>query len=62
MLTSEERNRFATYLEREAETDEMMAEQLMKMGPEILAKKYRVESMAARVIAQKLRSIIDETI
>lgn len=59
-LTLAERDRFATYLENEARTDEEMAEQMAKIGPEILAKKYRVEALAARVIAKKLRSIEDQ--
>ncbi len=63
LLTPAERERFASWLEREAEMDETMAEQVVKIsGPEGLAKKYRVEAMAAKVIAQKLRSIIDETL
>ncbi len=63
-LTHQERDRFATWLEREADTDEMMVEQLEKLPsrPEPLAKKYRVEMMAARVVAQKLRSISDESL
>ena len=62
LLTAAERERFATYLEQEAATDEIMAEQVAKIGPEILAKKYRAEALAARVIAQKLRSIEGQTI
>ena len=63
-LSAQERDRFATWLEREAHTDKMLAEQLEKLPsrPEPMAKKYRVEGMAAQVIAQKLRSISDETL
>lgn len=62
LLTPAERDRFAAYLENEARTDEVMAKQIDKVGPEILAKKYRVEALAARVIAKKLRSIEDQVI
>jgi len=61
-LTPAERERFAAYLENGARADEVLAEQISKVGPEILAKKYRVEALAARVIARKLRSIEDQVI
>ncbi len=62
LLTAAERMRFAAYLEQEAASDEVMADQILKVGPEILAKKYRTEALAARIIAQKLRSIEDEVL
>ena len=62
LLTPAERERFANYLEREADTDAAMAEEIAKIGPEILAKKYRTEALAPRIVAQKLRSIEDQTI
>ena len=62
LLTPAERERFAAYLENEARADEALAEQISKIGPEILAKKYRVEALAARVIAKKLREIEDQVI
>lgn len=63
LLTPAERDRFASYLEQEAATDKAMARQLKEIsGPEALITKLNVESMAARVIAQKLRSIMDETL
>ncbi len=62
-LSQEERYRFIAWLEQEAEQGDIMAEQLAKIsGPDLLAKKYRVESMACRVIAKLLRSIHTETI
>ncbi len=64
MLSFKDRDRFADWLESEAKADEMMLEQLEKLPsrPEQLVKKYRVEAMAARVIAQKLRSTHNETL
>lgn len=62
LLTRAERDRFAAYLENEARSDEELAKQVDKIGPEVLAKKYRVEALAARVIAKKLREIEDQTI
>ncbi len=61
-LTQQERDKFATYLEQESKSDADMATQVEKFGPEVLVKKLKVEAMAARVIAEKLRSIETETI
>lgn len=58
MLTEQERNKFADYLEHEAATDQGMIEQCEKLsGMEPIIKKMNVERMAALVIARKLRSI-----
>ena len=63
MLTPQERDKFALYLEQEAATDDQMVDQLEKMGGvEPMVKKLRAEAMAAKIIAAKLRSIEDETI
>ena len=61
-LTEEERERFATYLEEYAASDGALAEQLDKVGPHFLAKKYRAEALAAKVIAAKLRETHEETV
>jgi hypothetical protein len=57
MLSDQDRERFAAYLEREAASDEQMAEQCEKLGHAPMVKKLRAEAMAARIIASKLRSI-----
>ena len=66
LLTDQERDRFASWLEQEASDGEAMAKQIETMtkgaGPVLaLAKKERAEALAARVIAAKLRSIQSET-
>ena len=62
LLNDEERERFAVYLEGEAKSDLEIADQLEKMGQPSGAQKYRVEGMAAQVIAKKLRSIESQTV
>ena len=63
LLTNEERERFAAYLEQEARSDLAILEQMEKSNmPAALIQKYRVEAMAAQVIAKKLRSTESETI
>lgn len=59
LLTDEERNRFAEWLEREASTDKIFIEQSAKLGPHgaIMVKKFTAEMHAALIIAAKLRSI-----
>lgn len=59
-LASEERERFAAYLEQEAASQDGLAKQLAglpakEIGEE-MAKKYRTEALAFRVTAQWLRS------
>lgn len=58
LLTDAERERFATYLELEAESDEGIATQMETLPhvPQALVKKLRTEGMAAKIIAAKLRS------
>lgn len=55
LLTSDERTRFARYLEAEAHSDKKLAIECEKIGHSTLAQKYRVEAMAAEVLAKKLR-------
>ena len=65
LLTDAERDRFATWLEQEAETGELMAAQMDKMaGPHfvLLAKKERVEAMSAKIVAKKLRETQSMTV
>lgn len=54
-LTNAERDKFAAYLEQNAKDDSTLAEQCERIGEQAVAKKLRVEAMAARVISQKLR-------
>ena len=62
-LAPDERKKFADWLEQEAETDAKLHQQLSAInggrGHRALAAKYHVESMAARVIADKLRAVED---
>ena len=58
ILTKEEREKFANYLLENANSDSLLAEQLANMpGPSAeIAKRYRAEAMAAKIIATKLLS------
>ena len=59
LLSDEERNRFASWLELEIESSKGMIEQFKKLGQigETLIKRETVEMQAALIIARKLRSI-----
>jgi hypothetical protein len=59
LLSDEERNRFASWLELEIESSKGMIEQFKKLGQigEPLIKRETVEMQAALIIARKLRSI-----
>ena len=64
-LTDRERNKFAAYLEFEAQSDNAMAEQMDKLGGagmDVMARKLRAEAAAALLIARKLRSTETATI
>jgi len=62
-LTQAERDRFAAYLEHEAHCDDGIMEQMQKLpGMAPMLAKLRAESLAAKVIAAKLRSIESEEI
>lgn len=61
-LTQTERDRFASYLEQEAESDEALVAQLEKIGPKGLATKYRTEALAAKIIVAKLRMTHEESL
>ena len=59
LLTDAERLRFADYLALEAETSDSMAGVLEKdpnPATTALAKKFRMEAMAAKIIEERLRS------
>lgn len=57
LLTDAERERFAAYLEREAASNEAMARQMEQIKvPEAVIKRERLKALAARMIAENLRS------
>ena len=64
LLTKEDRDRFAAYLERDAESanaiaDLMAKSSLPKIVAEAASKRYREEAAAATLIARKLRATED---
>ena len=56
LLTQTERDRFAWWLEHEAQTSLGMAEQAEKLGVTSLVQKETAEAMAYTVVAKILRS------
>lgn len=59
LLNDDERARFATWLEEQAESSEAICKQLLSLGPhgEIIAQREKQEADASLLIAAKLRSI-----
>jgi len=59
LLTQAERDKFATWLENEAETSKGLVAQLEKLGPAgaLMIKREISEAAASVLIARKLRSI-----
>ncbi len=64
LLTDQERERFAAWLEHEAATDIGIIDQLEKMGPAmtIVAAHKKAEASAALLIARKLRATQGDSI
>lgn len=63
ILSDQERERFAAYLEEDARTNELLIQQLQKVpGTPELSEKLRAESVACRVVAAKLRAVETQTI
>lgn len=64
LLTQQERDRFAAWLENEAATSKLLIEQMEKLGPHALPvlNLERTEMNAAIVIARKLRNTTSESI
>ncbi len=58
LLTTQERERFAAWLEHEAETDAVLIQQMEKLGPAFasVAATRKQEVVAAMMIARKLRA------
>jgi hypothetical protein len=64
LLTEQERERFAAWLEREAATAKSICEQMENLGPHVapLVAREKAEAAAALVIARKLRATHSESI
>lgn len=67
LLTKAERDRFAEWLEREAQSDKALSRQIQgfptgKTINDELAKRYNVHAAACLIVAQRLRETIDEKI
>ena len=64
LLTPEERERFAAWLEHEAMTARGMIEQLEKLGPHTapIIWRQKQEAAAALIIARKLRATSSDSI
>jgi hypothetical protein len=65
LLTPEERNKFATWCEQNAESAQLLCDQLKNLpGPaaNALAPGFKMEIAACTFIAQKLRTTEDQTL
>ena len=64
ILTSEERKRFAAYLEQEANTNNLLAKQMDKIGPhgKIMSEEMRSKALASIIIARELMSWEEQNI
>jgi hypothetical protein len=58
LLSTQERDRFAAWLEHEAATAKGLIEQMEKLGPHVapLVAREKAEAAAALLIARKLRA------
>jgi hypothetical protein len=57
LLTEQERQRFAGYLELDAKTDADMAEKMKAIGaPEVVMRQRRMLAAAKMLVAKELRS------
>lgn len=63
-LSADERHKFASWLEQDAESNKLMIEQLAKLGPghDLMAPRMKTEIAAALIIAGKLRGVEEESI
>lgn len=63
LLTDEERERFATYLEQDAESSRLIIEQMKNLPvAQVMVKAATAEMHAALIVARKLRSLHSQTI
>ena len=63
-LTEQERNKFATYLEQEANTNKQLVEQMEKLPNAIpaMTRVLKQDAMAYAYVAAKLWAVEDQTI
>lgn len=60
LLTQQDRDKFAAWLEQEAQNDNILVEQAMKLnGGEIIAKHMKQRAMIFTMVAIELRKIED---
>ena len=61
LLSQEERDKFATYLEISAKSGRGIIEQFEKLGPahQVMTEKLKVEALAEEIVASKLRNTMD---
>lgn len=64
LLTPQERDRFASWLEHEAATAKILIEQMEKLGPHVapLVAREKAEAAASLLIARKLRATQSDSI
>lgn len=63
LLSAEERERFASYLEMDAESDYALLGQMAEMNlPEAFTKKKKMELAAKKIVAQLLRATESVTV
>ena len=64
LLTPQERDRFAAWLEHEAATSKGLTEQMEKLGPHMapLVARETAEAAAALLIARKLRATHSDSV
>jgi hypothetical protein len=62
-LTQAERDKFATWIEQEAESDRLILGQMDKTTiPEMMKTQWRAKIMAFAIVSRHLRSIEDQEI
>lgn len=64
LLSAEERERFATWLERQAESSKGIIQQMEKLGAHAapLVEKEKRELMACLIVAQMIRNVEEMTV
>ena len=62
LLSRQERERFAAWLEHEADTDQGLIRQMEAVRQELVAKHFKVRVAAYRIVAKELRNIEDASV
>jgi hypothetical protein len=63
ILTQEERDRFATYLEEDSNSSLGIIKQMEKLpNTETIVKHYKLEAAASKIVAAKLRATTSEEV